>query len=116
MLKEELSTFYGSENFYKFLGGVVIIEGVKYFAEKAEAFWLVNDIILNCLMRRKLKHEEFIAIKTSKHKWSEGITINYENGNNEVLFTEVYAYSQLPDDGEFTFWFTNNVLLLPSEY
>lgn len=116
MLKEELSTFYGSENFYKFLGGVTITEGVKYFAEKAEAFWLVNDIILNCLMRKSLKHEEFIAIKTSKCKSTEGVTINYENGNNEVLFTEVYSYSDLPDDGEFTFWFTNNVLLLPSEY
>ena len=116
MLKEELGQFYGSENFYKFMGGIVITEGVKYFAEKAEAFWLVNDIILNCLMRKSLKNESFVAIKTHKNKFTEGIYVDYEDGNDNILSTEVYPYSELPDDSEFTLWYTGKTLLLPSEY
>lgn len=45
-LREELAHFHGSEVFYRhpLVRSVVYTEGVRYLAEKAEAFWLIDAI------------------------------------------------------------------------
>ena len=116
MLKEELKQFYGSERFYKFHQGTLLIEGVKYFAEKADAFWLISDITINCKLRKELKNEDFIVVKVFPPEFTEGVIVKYEDGNDNELLEEYYQYALLPDNESYKFWFTNNVLLLPSEY
>jgi len=114
-LKEELKQFYGTENYYKVIpfAPYVITDGVKYFVDKASAYWLVTDIMCN-KQSKDLKDEDFIVIKTTKT--DKGVVVNYEDGNKNKLYKETYPYSKLPDDGEFTLWMENNVILLPSEH
>lgn len=115
MLKDKLKQFYGTENYYSLTPEVVITDGVKYFADKAEAYWLITDIAINSKMHNKLKGEEFIVAKTHK-KDNGGIIVQYEDGNYNVLLIEEYPLSDLPDDGEYTLWVEFNVMLLPSEH
>lgn len=117
MLTEELKNFTGSETFYRILGNTVITEGVKYFADKAEAYWLIQDIVINCKMHNELKNEGFISIKAYKplDLMKDGILVAYEDGNYKELYSQYYPNSKLPK-GEYSFWFTDNTLLLPSEY
>lgn len=118
MLKDELKNFYGSEKFYQYSYGTVLTEGIKYFADRAEAFWLLDDIVLNARCVKELKHEEFIVAKTysAKDFGKTGVIVKYEDGNNNVLIENWYPDSKLPDDEEFIIWFVDNTLLLPSEY
>lgn len=114
MLKEDLKQFYGTEYYYPITPNVVITDGVKYFANKAQAYWLVTDIAINGMMHDKLKPEKFIVIKTKKA--NGGINVRYEDGNYNLLLEEDYPLSDLPDDGEYTLWMETNVILLPGEH
>lgn len=118
MLIDELDNFTGSEKFYSMPKGAVITEGIKYFADKAEAYWLIQDIIINCQMRAELKNEGFISINAYKplELTKRGIMVDYEDGNYLKLYSEYYPHSTLPNNASYKFWFTDNTLLLPSEY
>lgn len=113
MLKDELRQFCGSGLFYKYRYGTVITEGIKYFADKAEAYWLIDDIVLNAKCVKEFKNQDFIVAKTSKNR---GIVVKYEDGNDNEITVDWYPDSELPDNGEFTIWMVNDTVLLPSEY
>lgn len=119
MLKHDLMQFYGSERFYRIFGNCVITEGMKYFGDKAEAYWLLNDIVINCKLNKSLQNEGFISVHCMKPKDMAGIFVQYEDGNNNKLYNDYYPHSQLPDCDkgiDYNFWFVDNTLLLPSEY
>ncbi len=44
MEQAELAQFTGTEQYYKHLGGLVYTDGVKYLAEKAGSYWLLDII------------------------------------------------------------------------
>jgi hypothetical protein len=46
---------------------------------------------------------------------NEQATIRCEDGNDAILFTKELDYTDL-QEGMWTFYFTNGVILLPSEY
>ena len=115
MLKDDLQQFYGTEHYYRLTPNVVITDGVKYFADKAEAYWLITDIAIITTTNKQLKDNYFIVIKTRK-KDNGGIIVQYEDGNYNPLYIEEYPIADLPDDGEFNIWKESNVLLLPSEH
>lgn len=115
MLKDDLQQFYGTEHYYAITNSVKITDGVKYFADKAEAYWLVTDIAINGAMHEKLRDEPFIVANT-RRKTNGGIIVQYEDGDYNPLLLEEYPLSDLPDDANFTLWMVDNVILLPSEY
>lgn len=116
MLKDELKQFYGTEHYYSIPpSSMLATDGVKYFAEKAEAYWLITNIAINKQMNEKLKDHTFVVVKTKK-KDDGGILVQYEDGNYNVLLIEEYPLSNLPDDGEYSIWVEYNVLLLPGEH
>lgn len=119
MLKEDLRQFYGSEQFYRICGDCVITEGVKYFGDKAEAYWLINDIVINCKMNKSLKDEDFVSVYCKKPENMAGIFVEYEDGNGNKLYQDYYPHSSLPDSDKgigYNLWFVDNMVLLPSEY
>lgn len=113
-LKQKLKQFYGTEHYYQThpLIEVFMTDGVRYFADRAEAHWLIGEIALNRYY--KLKQEDFIVVKT--RNTSKGVVVQYEDGNNNVLMTDQYSGSSLPEDGKYTLWVEQNVILLPSEH
>lgn len=115
MLKDELKQFYGTEHYYKVTDLIMITDGIKYFADKTEAFELILDIAVNKVTMEKLKYERLIVIKTHRNNDNK-IVATYEDGNGNILHEYTYPNLKLPDDGKFTIWMELNVILLPSEH
>lgn len=114
-LQEELSQFYGSETFYRhpLFRKFVYTEGVQYLAEKSGAYWLLEYIFSN-QMDEKIKAEEFQVWKI-KVKEDNTAVIRVEDGNDNLVKQFELEFTDFPLK-EFTLWFSNNTLLLPSEW
>ena len=112
-LKAALANYYGSENLYRHTLNrrMTYTEGVQAFAVLAGAYWFI-DIAATELFTL-LKDEDFLTVilrvEGSKAK------ITADDGNGNVLFTKLIDYTDCPE-GEWKFFFTGNVLMLPSEY
>lgn len=114
-LRAALSNFTGTEQYYfnhmyKWLN---YTDGVKFFAENAGngAYWLL-DIIGTELMELAVI-EDFLHIEFSSAN-DRGV-INVGDGNGKILYTRNIDYTDCPY-GNWEFYLTNGVLLLPSEY
>jgi hypothetical protein len=109
----DLSGFTGSNNLYKDQLGAVVTEGVKYFASEGEALWAVSDMIVICKVHKKVRISPFVSITlTAKNNKAR---ISYGDGNGLVLYVQDYGYTDLVD-GEWKFFFTDNTLMVASEY
>jgi hypothetical protein len=111
----ELANFTGTENWYKhWLGKVVFTDGIKFVAEQAGAFWLVDEIAIN-QTRPKVRAEEFqvwvLKVNLEKRK---GV-LSCDDGNGGVVFSKKIEYTDFPLP-EIKFYCTDGVILLPSEY
>lgn len=111
----ELANFTGSENWFKhWLGKALYTDGVKFVAEQAGAFWLIDEIAIN-QTRPKVRAEEFqvwtLKVDLEKRK---GV-LSCDDGNGNVVFTKRIDYTDFPL-AEIRFYCTDNTILLPSEY
>ena len=110
-LKENLEQFYGTENYFKNpLLKYKYTDGIKYFAEKAGAYWLlqeINSIYVN------LRCPVFLNIEVVSKNHKADIIV--DDGNDNVLKKKYITFTDLPE-GEWQFFLTDNILLLPSEY
>lgn len=114
-LIEELKQFTGSDIAYRnpLFGKFVYSEGVKYLAEKAGAYWLIDYVFSNQL-DKKIKAEEFQVWKINVSD-DKSAVIRVEDGNNNLVKRFKLEFTDFPLK-EFTLWFSNNTLLLPSEW
>ena len=114
-LKRELQHFTGSETFYRnpLFPRFVYTEGVKFLAEKAGAYWLLDFIFSNQILEL-LKTEAFQTWKITVSE-SEAASIQVEDGNDNKLSSFNLTYTDFPLQ-EFTLWLVDNTLMLPSEY
>ena len=113
----DLSQFTGSENAYRiFLGSkAVMTEGVKYLAEQAGAFWLVQDIIFYQIENPQWRNQSLQAWKLSVNKENDSAVLTCTDGDYNVLFKTDIEFTDFPLP-EVTLWFIDGTLLLPSEY
>ena len=111
----DLANFTGSENWYKhFLGRTLFTDGVKYIADTAGAYWLIDEIAIN-QTRPKVGAEEFqfwtLSVDLEKHK----AVLTCDDGNGNVVFTKRIEYTDFPLP-EIKLYCTDGTILLPSEY
>lgn len=110
-LKSNLEQFFGTENYFKNpLIKYTYTDGVKYFAEQAGAYWLLQEI--NGLYVN-LGSPYFINIVVKSNKNKADIIV--DDGNGNVLKKKHIGFTDLPK-GEWQFFLQSNVLMLPSEY
>ncbi|WP_424001284.1 DUF6876 family protein [Maribacter sp. IgM3_T14_3] len=119
-LKEQLAAFSGTESFYKIpLLNTVITDGIQYLASKANCFWLVTDasVVAKSLMNRSsFITVDFKKLSTEKQKvLGYAAVIEYSDGNDTILETQKYHLTDFPLE-TIRLFFTNNTLMLPSEY
>ena len=115
MLKQEdLTQFIGTETWYQHSlnKNVTYTDGVRYVAKEGGAYWLIDKIAI-MQMEPKIKAEEF-QVWTLKVKDDKG-DITCDDGNGNIVFEEHINFTDFPLD-EIKFYFTNGVILLPSEY
>jgi hypothetical protein len=110
-LKQQMSQFTGTKNYYKDFMGILITDGVKWFAESLNAFWIVSDAIV--IIRMKLKGEDFVVVRIVS--MDNKAIITYEDSNGKILHEQKYRYADL-FDAEIKLYYRDNVMMLPSEY
>jgi hypothetical protein len=120
-LESELSQFTGTEKYHRFsilFRSLVLTDGAKYLAEKAECYWLM-DIIGSILPLISIKSGGFCGATIAKIKGTSGAVFTADDGNGNVFYTQKIPYTDFPLD-EYKLYVCDNgnvwVILLPSEY
>lgn len=114
----DLNQFTGTETWYRhnLARKVIYTDGVKYLADHAGAYWLIDKIAIAQQFEPKLKGEEFqcwkLRVKDSK------ATLTCDDGNGHVLLSEEITYTDFPL-AEIDLWVEVGeapCILLPSEH
>ena len=114
-LKSALRQFTGTEEWYfhPLFRKYRYTEGVKFLAGEAGAYWLLEKILSNQILPEvQAERFQFWRLKVATDK---SATLVCEDGNYVNLYTEKIDYTNFPLE-EISFFFTDSVLLLPSEY
>jgi hypothetical protein len=116
LTKADLMQFTGSEHWYRhaMMRDVLYTDGVKYVAETAGAYWLIDEIAFAQRFDKLLAAEEFQLWKLNVNP-DRTATLTCEDGNRGVVFTKAIEYTDFPL-AEIALYFINNTILLPSEY
>ena len=110
-LKEDLRQFYGSELFYKY-GSLKLTEGVKYLAENATCYWLLD--LIRRYQTRRISNELFQVWRLERVHGDQFVA-KATDGNGKQLVQQVIPYSDFPLD-KIEIWLDDSILLLPTEY
>lgn len=113
--KEDLHQFTGTEQWYRhyFFKWITYTDGVKYLADHAGAYWLIDELAYAQKFLRKLP-EQRLQVWKLKVKDGKGI-LSCTGDNETVIYSKRIPFTDLPLD-EITLYFANNVIHLPSEY
>jgi hypothetical protein len=127
-LVSELKHFTGTETYYRhgLNPRMLWTDGVQHFAEKAEAFWVLDVVALGAngnpglvpQVIPKLDRFAIVRIQTPKGECHMDAV---DDIPGSTLWHERIGYSSLPDDIQMKFylWGKNgekSVLMLPGEY
>ena len=114
--ESDLMQFTGTEQWYRhgINRKVLFTDGAKYVADTAGAYWLLDEIALIQPYDKRVAAEEFQFWKLSVRP-DHTATLTCDDGNGNIVYTKAIEYTDLPLD-EITFYFTNNVIYLPSEH
>jgi hypothetical protein len=113
----DLSQFTGTENWYSLKplsAKITYTDGVSHVAEHGGAVWLITDIVA-AQHDPKVAAEPFQVWKLTVVNPDRFAQLVCEDGNGNIVYTQTYSWTDFPMD-EITFWLTDNVILLPSEY
>ena len=115
--RDDLANFYGSENWYRhgLVRSVLFTDGAKYVADAGGAYWLLDEIAFaQKTFKKELASEEFQLWRLTVRE-DRCATLVCEDGNGRVILVKLIPFTDFPL-AEISFYFTNNVILLPSEY
>ena len=116
LTKAELNQFTGSEYWYRHSLNreVVYTDGAKHVAEHGGAYWLLDEIAIIQPYDKAVAAEEF-QVWTLTVRPDRKATLTCDDGNGKIVFTKEIEWTDFPLD-EIKFYFTDNTILLPSEY
>jgi hypothetical protein len=112
---DDLAQFSGTEHWYRhgLARSVLYTDGAKYVAETGGAYWLLDEIAFSQSVPA-IKGETFQCWKLVVRP-DHTATLACEDGNGKVVYSKRIEYTDFPLP-EIRFFFTDNVILLPSEY
>jgi hypothetical protein len=116
LTKGDLRQFTGSEHWYRhgLVRSVVFTDGAKYVADKGGAYWLLDEIAIAQRGEQQVAAEAF-QLWTLTVRPNRTATLTCENGNCVAVFRKELDYTDFPLDS-VQLYFTDNTILLPSEY
>jgi hypothetical protein len=111
-----LRQFTGTENWYRhgINRNVVFTDGAKYVADEGGAYWLLDAIAIAQRFEKSVSGEEFHVWKLTVRE-DQTASLICDNGNDNIVYTQHIEYTDFPID-EIKLYFTDNTILLPSEY
>jgi len=114
--KGDLHQFTGSGHWYRhgLVRNVVFTDGAKYVADKGGAYWLLDEIAFAQKGEPTVAAEAF-QVWTLTVRPDKTATLTCDDGNDNAVFSKEIDHTDFPLD-EVQLWFTDNTILLPSEY
>jgi len=110
---ENLSQFTGTENYYPYNFGIMLTDGIKYLADNADCYWLL-DIVASYQFNKELENAPF-QIWELKAKNEKGIVTCKEDSNMPEIVKQKIPYTDFPL-AKIKLYLIDGVLMLPSEY
>jgi len=112
MEKEELlnnlAQFTGTEYYYKHFTSGKYTDGVKFLAEKANCYWLLDAIF----SYNRKEHFQLWKLRVNNHK---GVLTMQEDSDTLALITQEFDYTDFPLVS-IDLYLIDNILILPGEY
>lgn len=114
--KAALNQFTGSEHWFRhsLIRNVLYTDGVQYVAEAAGAYWLVDEIAFAQSVPA-IAAEEFQHWKLAVDTARSNAVLTCDDGDGRIVFRKEIAFTDFPLD-EIRFFYTDNTILLPTEY
>lgn len=112
----DTSGFTGSEEYYRYplVRGHVFTEGVKYVADKAGAFWLL-DAIFSHQIDPKAQAEEFQVWTLTKLPNDTATLVMTDGNSKDPIIRQDITFTDFPQE-TMVMWLVNKTLYLPSEH
>ena len=113
---DDLRQFTGTEHWYRhgLARDILFTDGAKYVADEAGAYWLLDEIAFAQGGIPAVAAEEFQSW-TLRVSADAKATLTCGDGNGRTVFDKTIDFTDFPLP-EIVLWFTDNVILLPSEY
>ena len=108
----DLEQFTGTEKYYKHFGGVVYTDGIKYLAEQAGCYWLI-DLVAS--YQPKLKNAGFQLWQIQVAPDNSAVVTCREDSDLPEIVKQAIPYTDFPLK-TFEWYFIDGVMLLQSEY
>lgn len=88
-------------------------DGVKSFAHYSGggAYWFLD--IIGTELKQLATEQDFLCITLKSERFRGHISVT--DGNDKTLYQKKIPFTDCPT-GEYTFFLTNGVMMLPSEY
>ena len=116
---QQLTQFSGTENYYRIMPNVLMTDGVKFVADKGEAYWLMTAIA--SYLPEYTSKETFIVatLNVTRTATSSHAILKLDDGNDNVLAQQYIEYTDF-ELAEIKFYACYNgdmwVIMLPREY
>jgi hypothetical protein len=107
-----LDQFTGTTRYYRHWLGYKITDGVKYLADKAGAYWLLDAIGSHARVHERRVPFQFWELVV---KDTIGDLTMRADSDQPLLVQQHISFTDFPT-GHLKLYYTDNVLLLPSEY
>ena len=112
----KLDQFIGSMKFFQVpFTPVVFTEGIKYFADTCECYWLIDLIVYNLVKMHKELGALFVDIEVNK-RHTVHITVRQDKDMPIAFEKKQRDICGIIPVGKYRMWLLNYTLLLPSEY
>ena len=118
-LLDELRNFYGTEHYYRHMPGLVITDGVKFLADNAGCYWLL-DMVWSYLPVLRKSRDTFFVVRYAGTPGESGLFfITDDIPANQTYAQQAIEYTDFPLD-EIVLYLSATeeefVLMLRSEY
>ncbi|MEK7434183.1 MAG: DUF6876 family protein [Cyanobacteriota bacterium] len=113
-IESEIRSFCGTDKWYQLYPNVLATDGIKFIFDTAQAYW-IGDIVFSIQSYPKVKSEVFQFYELLVDLESSTGEIKVTDGNENIIYSQKIQYTDFPLP-KFSFYYTNDVILLPSEY
>lgn len=116
----DIGQFTGTEHWYRtVIPSITYTDGAKYVADQCQAYWLLDDIAIY-QTEEAVQKEKFQVWKLTTNLNDHTAVLSCEDGGkngeeSKVVWETEIDYTTFPVES-IVLWYTDRVILLPSEY
>ena len=113
---EDLYRFTGTETWFRHMLNrkVLYTEGAQFLAQYGGAYWLIDTIAIAQTHVKAVMSEKF-QLWTLKVNPDSTALLTCGDGNNRIVYSQSLSFTDFPLT-EVKLYFTDNVIMLTSEY